>query len=88
MEDDINTMSNETIVTKICYVCKKELPITEFAKRRYRSSKADAHYIYSSYGKCKKCTSTSKAIWRLLHPNYMKLWYIKHKQLKIAKNAI
>ena len=49
-------------------------------KEEYRSNKPDAHWIYSRYGECLDCASKRKAIWRVNHPNYMKEWYIKHKQ--------
>jgi hypothetical protein len=88
MEDNINTMSNKTILNKTCITCQKELPITEFGKRRYRSNKPTAHWLYTHYGKCKECTSISKALWRKANPMYMKEWYMKHKQLKTIENAI
>lgn len=80
MDNSLNTMSDMTIVTKKCITCHEELPIDEFGKRRCRSSKPDAHWIYSRYGECKECMSKRKAAWRSLHPNYMKEWYLKHKQ--------
>jgi hypothetical protein len=80
--NDINIMSDKTIVHKICITCHKELLIDEFGKRRFRSSKPDAHWIYSRCGECKDCASKRKAKWRSLHPNYMKEWYLKHKQDK------
>jgi hypothetical protein len=85
MNDSINTMSDTIIVTKICITCHKEFPIYEFGERRCRSSKPDAHWIYSRYGECKECTSKRKAHWRSLHPNYMKEWYIKYKQNEETK---
>jgi hypothetical protein len=80
MDTSIDTMSEKTIITKVCITCHKELPIESFGKRRYRSNKPDAHWIYSRYGECKDCTTKRKALWRTLHPNYMKEWYIKFKQ--------
>jgi hypothetical protein len=79
MDNRINTMSGDTIVSKTCITCHKELPIDEFGKRRYRSNKPDAHWIYSRYGECRECACKRKAQWRSLHPNYMKEWYLKHK---------
>jgi hypothetical protein len=80
MDNSLNTMSDKTIVTKKCIKCQEELPVDEFGKRRCRSCKPDAHWIYSRYGECKDCMSKRKARCRSLHPNYMKEWYIKHKQ--------
>lgn len=80
MDDNSRTMSEKTAITKICITCHKELPIDKFGKRRYRSSKPDAHWIFSRYGECLDCASKRKALWRSLHPDYMKDWYIKHKQ--------
>jgi len=88
MDASINTMSDKTVVTKICITCNKELPVYAFSKRRYRSNKPDAHWIYSRYGECKDCNSKRKALWRSLHPNYMKEWYIKQKQSKTKNNAV
>lgn len=79
MDENSKTMSEKTAITKICITCHEELPIDKFGKRRYRSSKPDAHWIYGRYGECLDCASTRKALWRSLHPNYMKDWYIKHK---------
>ena len=86
MDDSNYTKSDKTIVTKVCITCHKELPIDKFGKRRYRSNKPDAHWIYSRYGECLDCTSRRKAIWRAMNPNYMKEWYIKHEQLKRISN--
>jgi hypothetical protein len=80
MDDNINITSDKTVVSKTCITCHKELQIDEFGKRRYRSSKPDAHWIYSRYGECRECASKRKAQWRALHPNFMKEWYLKHKQ--------
>ena len=82
MDDSINTMSDKVIMTKICIICNNKLPIDEFGKRRCRSSKPDAHWIYSRYNECLDCTSKRKALWRANNPNYMREWYIKHKQFK------
>jgi hypothetical protein len=87
MDDSKNTISNKNII-KRCIKCQRELPIFEFGKRRHRSSKPDAHWIYSRYGECKECAKNRKALWRIKNPSYMKLWYIKHKQLNTRKNAI
>jgi hypothetical protein len=83
MDDSKNTMYDKSIITKICITCHKELPIDMFGKRRCRSSKPDAHWIYSRYGECRDCTSKRKALWRSLHPSYMKEWYKKHNKNKI-----
>lgn len=80
MDNSINTISDKDIATKICIKCQNELSIDKFGKRRCRSSKPDAHWIYSRYGECLECTSKRKALWRKANPNYMKEWYIKHKQ--------
>ena len=80
MDDSLITMSDKTIVKKICITCHRELPIDEFGKRRYRSSKPDAHWIYSRYGECRNCANKRKSLWRSLHPNYMLEWNIKRKQ--------
>jgi hypothetical protein len=80
MDNSLNTILDKTIVTKKCITCHEELPIDEFGIRRCRSSKPDAHWIYSRYGECIDCMAKRKAQWRSLHPNYMKEWYIKHKQ--------
>jgi uncharacterized protein with PIN domain len=80
MDDTIKSKSEETTITKVCITCHKELPIYKFGKRRYRSSKSDAHWIYSRYGECLNCTSTRKVLWRAKNHNYMKKWYLKHKQ--------
>jgi hypothetical protein len=82
MDDSINTMSDENILTKTCITCKKELSIDEFSKRRCRSSKPDAHWIYSRYGECKDCASKRKANWRSIHSQYMKEWYNNNKNNK------
>jgi hypothetical protein len=84
MEDRIDTMPKKTIITKTCITCHKELPIDDFGRRRSRSSKPDAHWIYGRYGECRECASKRKALWRSLHPNYMKEWYKKHKQNKVT----
>ena len=83
MDDSICTKSDMTIITKVCISCNKELPIEMFGKRRYRSNKPDAHWIYSRYGECINCTSKRKAIWRTKNPTYMKKWYINYKQKQI-----
>ena len=80
MDDSIYTKSEKTIITKVCITCHKELPIDMFGKRRCRSSKPEAHWIYSKYGECLDCASKRKALWRTKNPNYMKEWYIKHKR--------
>ena len=80
MNDNINITSDMAVLSKTCITCHKELPIDEFGKRRYRSSKPDAHWIYSRYGECRECANKRKAQWRSLHPNYMKEWHLKHKQ--------
>jgi ribosomal protein L40E len=82
MDNSISTISDKVIVTKTCLTCQRELPIDAFSKRRCRSSKPDAHWIYSRYSECKDCASKRKAHWRFLHPNYMKEWYTKHKHNK------
>ena len=82
MNDSLNTISEKTLITKVCITCHKELPIDEFGTRRYRSNKHDAHWIYSRYGECKECTRKRKAKWRAEHPNYMKDWYRKNKHVK------
>jgi len=76
----MDTVLDNTILTKICISCHKERLIEEFGKRRYRSSKPDAHWIYSRYGECKECMTKRKTLWRSLHPTYMKEWYTNHKQ--------
>jgi hypothetical protein len=78
---------DNTLTTKVCNTCGLELPLSEFAQRRYRSNKPDAHYIYSKYGRCRDCTSKNKAAWRALHPTYMHDMYLKYKQLKSKDNA-
>ena len=88
MNDSNYTKSEKTIVTKVCITCLKELPIEEFGKRRYRSNKPDAHWIYSRYGECLNCTSYRKALWRAKNPNYMKEWYNKQKQATKCKNRM
>ena len=80
MDDSLITMSDKAIVTKTCITCHKKLSIDKFGSRRYRSSKPDAHWIFSTYGECKQCANNRKSVWRSLHPNYMKDWYIKRKQ--------
>jgi hypothetical protein len=80
MNDNINISSGETIVSKTCITCHRELTIDDFGKRRYRSSKPDAHWIYIRYGECKECASKRRAQWRSLNPNYMKEWHLKHRQ--------
>lgn len=80
MDDNRNIMSEKTATTKVCRTCNKELPINKFGKRRCRSSKPDAHWIYSRYGECLDCASKRRALWRSLNPNYMKDWALKHKQ--------
>lgn len=80
MDDSLITMSAMAAVTKTCITCHKELSIDKFGSRRYRSSKPDAHWIFSTYGECKNCANKRKALWRSLHPNYMKEWQIKRKQ--------
>jgi hypothetical protein len=84
--DDIISMSETTLENKACITCHKELPIDLFGERRFRSSKPDAHWIYSKYGECLDCTSKRKALWRAKNPYYMKEWYIKHKQLMTVGN--
>jgi hypothetical protein len=84
----MNTVLDNTLATKICITCHEVLPIEEFSKRRYRSNKPDAHWIYSRYGECKECMTKRKTLWRSLHPTYMKEYYLKHKQSKIIKDAI
>ena len=61
MDDSISTKSENTIVTKVCITCHKELSIDLYGKRRYRSSKPDAHWIYSRYGECLDCASKRKS---------------------------
>lgn len=80
MNDNINITSGLALLSKTCIACQKELPIDDFGKRRYRSSKPDAHWIYCRYGDCRECACKRKAQWRALHPNYMKEWYLKHKR--------
>lgn len=80
MDNSINAMPDKDMATKICITCHKELPLTGFGKRRYRSSKPDAHWIYARYGECRTCANKRKARWRSLNPNYMKEWYTIHKQ--------
>ena len=80
MENSIYTKPKKNTVTKICITCHKELPIVKFGKRRCRSSKSDAHWIYSRYGECLDCASKRKALWRAKNPNYMKAWYKNHKE--------
>lgn len=86
MDDCIYTKYDNTLVTKVCITCHKKLSINLYGKRRYRSSKPDAHWIYSRYGECLKCASKRKALWRLNNSNYMKEWYIKHKQISSLNN--
>jgi hypothetical protein len=83
MDDTNKSKSEETAITKVCITCHIQLPIDKFGKRKYRSSKPDAHWIYSRYGECLDCTSKRKALWRAKNPNYMKEWYIKRKQNEI-----
>jgi hypothetical protein len=80
MDDSLITISDKVIVIKTCITCNKELPVDEFGQRRYRSSKPDAHWIYSRYGECRNCANKRKSLWRSLHPNYMLEWNIKRKQ--------
>jgi hypothetical protein len=80
MDENSNIMSEKTAITKICITCNKELPIEKYGKRRYRSSKPDAHWIYRRYGECLECAAKRKTLWRSLHPDYMKDWYLNHKQ--------
>jgi len=87
MDDSIVTMPEKALNTKVCITCHKELPIDEFGVRRCRSSKPDAHWIYSRYGECKECTRKRKAKWRSEHPNYMKDWYRKQK-MKLKMNSV
>ena len=87
MDNSINTMPKMALVNKRCITCKRELTIDMFGKRRYRSNKPDAHWIYTEYGECKDCASKRKALWRSLHPDYMKEWYIKNKLLKTKEYA-
>jgi len=82
---DIEIVSNMKDHTKTCKTCKQELPIECFGKRRYRSNKDDAHWIYSRYGECKECSRRRKALWRSLHPDYMKQWYQKNKKHESTK---
>jgi len=81
MDNSIYTKSEKTNITKLCISCNKELSIDLFGKRRYRSNKPDAHWIYSRYGECLKCSLKRKALWRAKNINYMKEWYSKHKKL-------
>jgi len=69
--------------TKICKSCNKELPLDDFAPRRWRSNKHDAHFTYSIYGSCRECIAKRKRIWRQAHPDYMKEYRLK---LKLVKN--
>jgi len=87
MDNSLNTMSDMTLVNKRCITCKKDMKLEMFGKRRYRSNKPDAHWIYSYYGECKYCSSKRKTLWRSLHPEYMKEWYIKNKQIKTKEYA-
>jgi hypothetical protein len=82
MNDSINTMSDMTLVPKRCITCKRELAIEMFNKRRYRSNRPDAHWIYTYYSECKDCSSKRKSLWRSLHPDYMKEYYKKYKNKK------
>lgn len=85
MDDNSKTMPEKAVTTKVCITCHKELPLDKFGKRRYRSSKPDAHWIYSRYGECLDCASKRKALWLSLHPYYMKDWCIKRKQDEQSK---
>ena len=79
MNNSIENMSVEIAIKK-CITCKKELPIDNFGKRRYRSCKPDGHLIYYRYGECKECANKRKALWRSQHPDYMKIWYKNQRQ--------
>jgi hypothetical protein len=83
MKQSNNIISNNDIETRVCITCHKSLPIDSFGKRRSRSSKPDAHWIYSRYGECLDCTSKRHKLWRDNNPKYMTQWYEKQKQLKI-----
>jgi DNA-directed RNA polymerase subunit RPC12/RpoP len=76
MNDNTNIPSDMAVLSQRCITCHKELPIDEIGKRRYRSSKPDALWIYTRYGECRECASKRKARERSLHPNYMKEWYL------------
>lgn len=82
-----DTKPLEAVETKICITCHLELPITDFAVRRYRSNKPDAHFIHTTYGECKECTAKRKRKWRLAHKDYW-VEYHKMKKLKSDQDAI
>lgn len=75
----MNNISN----TKVCKSCKKEFPIADFAPRRWRSNKPDAHFINSTYGSCRKCIAKRKLAWRQARPDYMKEYRLKLKQTTV-----
>jgi hypothetical protein len=75
-------MSNN-IETKICKSCNRELPLHDFAPRRWRSNKPDAHFTNSSYGSCRKCIAKRKLSWRQARPNYMREYRLKLKQATV-----
>ena len=85
--DDIVCKSEKTWETKVCITCHIELPIDAFGKRRSRSNKPDAHWIYSRYGECLECASKRKALWRKLHPTYMHDYVLDHIQLIRPNNG-
>lgn len=85
MDNEI-IQSEKTFMSKVCITCHKELPIEEFGKRRYRSNKLDAHWIYSDYGECLSCASKRKALWRKQNPDYMREWYTRNKHIKVIGN--
>jgi hypothetical protein len=71
------------LITKICTSCKRELPLNEFAPRRWRSNKPDAHFTFSTYGNCRICISKRKQSWRQANPDYMKHYRMKLKQVTV-----
>lgn len=75
-------MNSKNIETRVCITCHKSLPIDSYGKRRSRSSKPDAHWLYSRYGECLSCVSKRKALWRANNPNYMKQRYANQKQIE------
>jgi hypothetical protein len=78
----MNNMSN-IIDSKICKSCMRKLPLDDFAPRKWRSNKPDAHFTYSTYGSCRECIAKRKLAWRKSRPDYMREYRLKLKQATV-----